>query len=85
MSHARMRVRYTGGSPLSFPVGRITRAFGENMLDYISNLCRGRLDYMERLPDKAILQILLRVDLRDIGRMSQLNKHFNRVSDECPL
>ena len=63
----------------------MTRAFGENMLDYISNLCRGRLDYMDRLPDKAILQILLRVDLRDIGRMSQLNKQFNRVSGECPL
>lgn len=58
----------------------MTTAFGESMTDYVINLCDGRLDYMERLPDPVLLQIFMRADLQDVGRLSQLNKRFHRVS-----
>ena len=59
----------------------ISCAFGEPMLEYVTNLCHGHLDYIQRLPKNVVRHILQYVDLEDIARVSLLNKSFHQV---CP-
>ena len=50
------------------------------MTEYVINLCKGKIDYLDRLPDNVLRKLMLFVDLRDIGRLAQVNKHFHRVN-----
>lgn len=54
-------------------------AFGQHILDYITNLCQGHIDYLQRLPEPVIKRILQYVGLEDIARISVLNRSFHQV------
>ncbi|KAL5004960.1 hypothetical protein ScPMuIL_018416 [Solemya velum] len=57
----------------------ITRVAGENVINYLKNLAQGQLDYLPRLPQKALLKTLAYLDLEDIARLSQVSKQFKKL------
>ncbi|KAK6169469.1 hypothetical protein SNE40_020518 [Patella caerulea] len=62
----------------------IQRVAGSNTLDYLTNLCQGKIDYLPRLPDRVLLKLIFMLDLEDIARLSQVSKQFRKLcnSDE---
>ena len=58
---------------------RICCLFGTAMIQYISGLCEGRIDYLERLPEELIVMILRRCDAVSLAHMSTLNSRFDKV------
>ncbi|XP_028917833.1 F-box only protein 36 isoform X2 [Ornithorhynchus anatinus] len=63
---------------------QIALIFGANVLDYAFNLCRGKFDFLERLPDPLLLCIVSYLDLEDLARLSQTSHRFKKIcsSDE---
>lgn len=55
--------------------------FGKNTLDYVIGLAEGQIDYLPRLEENLIINILKFLDLEDIGRLSQVSKLFQQVDD----
>ncbi|XP_003925497.3 F-box only protein 36 [Saimiri boliviensis] len=53
--------------------------FGVRILDYIINLCKGKFDFLERLPDDLLLNIISYLDLEDIARLSQTSHRFAKL------
>ena len=49
------------------------------MIQYISGLCEGCIDYLERLPKELIVMILRRCDTPSIAHMSTLNSRFDQA------
>ncbi len=65
---------------------QLAAVFGTRILDYTSALCRGHVDYLERLPDKLLLKILSYISLQDIGHLSQTSSRFRKVRPmPCPF
>lgn len=51
--------------------------FGKNMLVYIKNIVeKGRLDYLERMPDRVLLRVVANLQLEDVARLAQVNHFF---------
>ncbi|XP_016107681.1 F-box only protein 36a [Sinocyclocheilus grahami] len=65
---------------------QLAAVFGTRILDYTLALCRGHVDYLERLPDKLLLKILSCISLQDIGHLSQTSSRFRKVRPiPCPF
>ncbi|KAM4836604.1 F-box only protein 36 isoform 3-T3 [Thomomys bottae] len=58
---------------------QIALIFGGKILDYVSNLCGGKFDFLERLSDKLLLSIISYLDLEDVGRLSQTSHRFAKL------
>ncbi|XP_058606653.1 F-box only protein 36a isoform X1 [Onychostoma macrolepis] len=58
---------------------QLAAVFGTRILDYTLALCRGHVDYLERLPDKLLLKILSYISLQDIGHLSQTSSRFRKL------
>ncbi len=58
---------------------QLAAVFGSRILDYTLALCRGHVDYLERLPDTLLLKILSYISLQDIGHLSQISSRFRKV------
>ncbi|XP_037380079.1 F-box only protein 36 [Talpa occidentalis] len=58
---------------------QVALIFGGRILDYISNLCRGKFDYLERLSDTLLLHIISYLDLEDIASLSQTSRRFAKL------
>ncbi|XP_077011498.1 F-box only protein 36 isoform X2 [Tamandua tetradactyla] len=63
---------------------QIALVFGTRILDYVFNLCEGKFDFLERLSDQLLLNIISYLDLEDIARLSQTSRRFAKlcVSDQ---
>ncbi|KAL6070156.1 hypothetical protein STEG23_009631 [Scotinomys teguina] len=61
------------------PLLQVALVFGARILDYIFNLCEGKLDYLERLSDKLLTKIICYLDLEDIARLSQTSSRFAKL------
>ncbi|XP_006047162.1 F-box only protein 36 isoform X2 [Bubalus bubalis] len=55
---------------------QIALIFGSRILDYVFNLCEGKFDFLERLSDSLLLNIISYLDLEDIARLSQTSRRF---------
>lgn len=60
---------------------QIALIFGARILDYVFNLCEGKFDFLERLSDNLLLNIISYLDLEDIARLSQTSRRFAQVTD----
>ncbi|KAG8520878.1 F-box only protein 36, partial [Galemys pyrenaicus] len=58
---------------------QVALIFGGRILDYVSNLCKGQIDYLERLSDTLLLYIISHLDLEDIARLSQTSRRFAKL------
>ncbi|XP_008688604.1 F-box only protein 36 isoform X2 [Ursus maritimus] len=58
---------------------QIALIFGARILDYVFNLCEGKFDFLERLSDKLLLNIISYLDLEDIARLSQTSRRFAQL------
>ncbi|XP_011362353.1 F-box only protein 36 [Pteropus medius] len=58
---------------------QIALVFGAKILDYVFNLCEGKLDYLERLSDSLLLHIISYLDLEDIASLSQTSQRFSKL------
>ncbi|XP_055977390.1 F-box only protein 36 [Sorex fumeus] len=58
---------------------QVALAFGARILGHIRNLCEGKFDFLERLPDSLLLRIFAYLDLEDIARLSQTSQRFSKL------
>ncbi|KAI4574652.1 hypothetical protein MJT46_003931 [Ovis ammon polii x Ovis aries] len=58
---------------------QIALVFGSKILDYVFNLCEGKFDFLERLSDSLLLNIISYLDLEDIARLSQTSRRFAKL------
>uniref|UniRef100_A0A8D0MJG1 F-box only protein n=1 Tax=Sus scrofa TaxID=9823 RepID=A0A8D0MJG1_PIG len=58
---------------------QIALIFGAKILDYVFNLCEGKFDFLERLSDNLLLNIISYLDLEDIARLSQTSRRFAKL------
>ncbi|KAI5281414.1 F-Box Only Protein 36 [Manis pentadactyla] len=58
---------------------QIALIFGARIFDYICNLCKGKFDFLERLSDNLLLNIISYLDLEDIARLSQTSHRFGKL------
>ncbi|XP_063504131.1 F-box only protein 36 isoform X2 [Pongo pygmaeus] len=56
--------------------GQTALIFGARILDYVINLCKGKFDFLERLSDDLLLNIISYLDLEDIARLCQTSHRF---------
>lgn len=54
--------------------------FGPHVLEYSRNLCQGHYDYLVRLPDSLLLNIMVLLDLEDVAQFAQTCCRFKEVS-----
>ncbi|XP_055467891.1 F-box only protein 36, partial [Psammomys obesus] len=64
---------------------QVALIFGAKILDYVFNLCKGKLDYLERLSDNLLLKIIFYLDMEDISRLSQTSTRFAKLCKSDPL
>ncbi|XP_014677852.1 PREDICTED: F-box only protein 36-like [Priapulus caudatus] len=57
----------------------IKRVFGNNMLEYVKGLVEGHIDYLCRLPRRALLHVVSLLDLPDISKIAQTSKQFQEI------
>ncbi|XP_036768900.1 F-box only protein 36 [Manis pentadactyla] len=67
---------FQGNSYLQIQIALI---FGARIFDYICNLCKGKFDFLERLSDNLLLNIISYLDLEDIARLSQTSHRFGKL------
>ncbi|MEE6500749.1 hypothetical protein FKM82_003912, partial [Ascaphus truei] len=63
-------------STTQFQIGIV---FGQSTLEYVLNLCRGNIDFLERLPEPLVLYIAKFLDLEDIAQLSQVSRTLEKV------
>uniref|UniRef100_A0A8C3BF03 F-box domain-containing protein n=1 Tax=Cairina moschata TaxID=8855 RepID=A0A8C3BF03_CAIMO len=54
----------------------ITVLFGAKVLEHVLNLCRGKYDFLDRLPVPLLLDIISFLELENIARLSQVSCRF---------
>ncbi|XP_040283736.1 F-box only protein 36 [Bufo bufo] len=59
--------------------------FGQKTLSYVTGLCRGQYDFLERLPEPLMLYILTFLDLEDIAQLSQVSHTFQKMCNSDKL
>uniref|UniRef100_A0A8B9DYT1 F-box domain-containing protein n=1 Tax=Anser cygnoides TaxID=8845 RepID=A0A8B9DYT1_ANSCY len=52
---------------------QIAVLFGAKILEHVLNLCRGKCDFLDRLPVPLLLDIISFLELEDIARLSQVS------------
>ncbi|KPP70792.1 hypothetical protein Z043_110347, partial [Scleropages formosus] len=57
---------------------KITVVFGPSILTYVSNLCNGEFDYLDRMPDPLILHIMTFLDLNDALRLRCTSSKYKK-------
>ncbi|XP_066541731.1 F-box only protein 36a [Hoplias malabaricus] len=58
--------------------------FGSKVLAYCVSLCEGHIDYLERLPDQLLLQILSFLGVQDLSHLEQTSRRFRKLcNSEC--
>ncbi|XP_018604100.1 F-box only protein 36a isoform X2 [Scleropages formosus] len=60
---------------------KITVVFGPSILTYVSNLCNGEFDYLDRMPDPLILHIMTFLDLNDALRLRCTSSKYKKLCD----
>ncbi|CAK8697829.1 F-box only protein 36-like [Clavelina lepadiformis] len=63
----------------------VKRVFGENTLTYVKSLCEGHFDHFVRISNALQIYIISFMDLEDIAKLSQTNKHFHELCDSEQL
>ncbi|OWF44656.1 F-box only protein 36-like [Mizuhopecten yessoensis] len=63
----------------------VQRLAGTNMLDYLTKIAEGELDYLPRLPKKVLTKIILNLQLEDVSHMSRVNKQFRELCNSCEI
>nr|XP_020143627.1 F-box only protein 36 [Microcebus murinus] len=58
---------------------QIAVVFGAKIVEYVFNLCEGKLDFLERLSDNLLLRIISYLDLEDVARLSQTSRRFAKL------
>ncbi|XP_040204760.1 F-box only protein 36 [Rana temporaria] len=64
---------------------QIDTVFGQKVLSYVINLCRGQYDFLERLSESLILYLLTFLDLEDIAQLSQVSHTFQKLCNSDKL
>ncbi|KAM4692812.1 F-box only protein 36 [Discoglossus pictus] len=59
--------------------------FGNNILQYVLNVCQGHYDFLERLPEPLLLYILTFLELEDITHLSQVSHKFQKICSSDKL
>ncbi|XP_039250394.1 F-box only protein 36-like [Styela clava] len=60
----------------------IKRIFGKNTLEYVKNLCEGKYNFLDRLKKSLQIYIISFLELEDVAKLSQVNRHFHELC-EC--
>ncbi|XP_004868068.1 F-box only protein 36 [Heterocephalus glaber] len=58
---------------------QVALIFGRRTLEYVFSLCKGEIDFLERLSDHLLLSIISYLDLEDIARLSQTSCRFAKL------
>ncbi|XP_059187720.1 F-box only protein 36a [Centropristis striata] len=58
---------------------QVGAVFGQRILEYTISLCQGKFDYLERLPDDILLQILNYLELKDTTLVAQVSQRFRKL------
>ncbi|KAM6948633.1 F-box only protein 36b [Aplochiton taeniatus] len=58
---------------------QVSVVFGTRILHYTKALCQGHYDYLERLPDPLLLQILANLELEDVARLGHTSSRFRKL------
>ncbi|XP_024419590.1 F-box only protein 36 [Desmodus rotundus] len=58
---------------------QIALIFGARTLDHVFNLCEGKFDFLERLSDNLLLNIISYLDLEDLTNLSQTSRRFSKL------
>ncbi|XP_061550352.1 F-box only protein 36b isoform X2 [Phycodurus eques] len=53
--------------------------FGYGALQYTKALCQGHFDYLARLPDSLLLQIVNYLELEDVGQLGRTSHRFREL------
>ncbi|XP_042313415.1 F-box only protein 36 isoform X2 [Sceloporus undulatus] len=64
---------------------QIAIIFGAETLDHTFNMCRGKFDFLVRLPDPLLLRIMSYLELEDIARLSQVSRRFEMLCNSDKL
>ncbi|XP_003218331.2 F-box only protein 36 [Anolis carolinensis] len=64
---------------------QIAIIFGADTLDHTFNMCRGKFDYLVRLPDQLLLRIISYLELEDIASLSQVSHRFATICNSDKL
>ncbi|KAL2096047.1 hypothetical protein ACEWY4_008195 [Coilia grayii] len=59
--------------------------FGQHTLEHCKALCEGHYNYLDRLPNQLLLNILYYLSFRDIGRLAQTCKRFWKLCNSSEL
>lgn len=65
--------------------GEVKRVFGHNLLEYVKNLCDGKYNFLDRLKRSIQIYITSFLELEDVARLAQVNKHFKELCDSDQL
>ncbi|XP_060071254.1 F-box only protein 36-like [Ylistrum balloti] len=63
----------------------VQRLAGSYMLDYLLRICDGHIDYLPRLPEKALKNIIHNLELEDLRHLSMVNKQFRELCNSCEV
>ncbi|XP_036174732.1 F-box only protein 36 isoform X2 [Myotis myotis] len=64
---------------------QIALVFGARILDYVFNLCEGRIDFLERLSDDLLMRIISYLGIEDIASLSLTSHRFSKIFVHLPL
>ncbi|KAM9845419.1 F-box only protein 36b [Aulostomus maculatus] len=53
--------------------------FGHGILTYVKALCHGQYDYLDRMPDPILLQIINNLELEDVGQLIRTSRRFREL------
>ncbi|XP_014385660.1 PREDICTED: F-box only protein 36 isoform X1 [Myotis brandtii] len=84
ISHSRSSAWILGVSADLGTVFQIALVFGARILDYVFNLCEGKIDFLERLSDNLLMNIISYLGIEDIASLSLTSHRFSKLctSDE---
>jgi len=64
---------------MGFFSGEVGVVFGQRVLQYTKDLCKGHYDYLERLPDSLLLRIIKCLELEDVGQLGRTSHRFKEA------
>lgn len=64
---------------LFFMAGEVQRLAGDPTLQYLIRLAEGHIDYLCRMPDSVLENIICFLELEDIVRLGITSKRFRKV------
>ncbi|XP_036412428.1 F-box only protein 36b isoform X2 [Colossoma macropomum] len=58
---------------------QVAMVFGPHVLQYSRDLCQGQYDYLHRLPDSLLLNIMVHLELEDVARFALTCRKFKEL------